>query len=220
MEEEFEFPDYSNIPLKNDHVSRPILITPDNKVILETSSSKYRLAYEFVIAIAEPISRSVSTHEYELTQYSLYAAMVVQLTPDIIKELLHKLCKNENIPPEVISFINKNTKKYGSAKLFLRKNLYFLQIFDKTVLNEIYIKNPIIRSKLVLVSNPTALLENNDNQSKEVASHDIDKLMKESNEDKLIEELERLGNNDIITGKNPNRYNSSYTCQKENFDFL
>ena len=105
MEEEFEFPDYSNIPLKNDHVSRPILITPDNKVILETSSSKYRLAYEFVIAIAEPISRSVSTHEYELTQYSLYAAMVVQLTPDIIKELLHKLCKNENIPPEVISFI-------------------------------------------------------------------------------------------------------------------
>ena len=53
LKEEFEFADYSNIPLKKDHVSRPIWITPDNRIFLETFSSKYRAAYEFVIAIAE-----------------------------------------------------------------------------------------------------------------------------------------------------------------------
>ncbi len=107
-------------------------ITPDNRIFLETFSSKYRAAYEFLIAIAEPISRPAFIHEYELTQYSLYAAMVVQLTPEKIKGLLHILCKNEAIPAKVIDFIDRNTKNYGSVKLFLRGNQYFLQIFDRS----------------------------------------------------------------------------------------
>ena len=40
----------------------------------------YRDATEFLIAIAEPVSRPTYIHEYVLTPYSLYAAMSVGLT--------------------------------------------------------------------------------------------------------------------------------------------
>lgn len=195
-----EFFDFSKLSLKKDHETRPIWITPDNRIFLETFSSKYRAAYEFVIAIAEPISRPAFIHEYELTQYSLYAAMVVQLTPEIIKELLNKLCKNAVIPQEVIGFIDRNTKKYGSAKLFLKNNKYFLQIFDETILQEIHLN---VREKLVLVANSDSLLES-ENSAKEIETNNIEKLLKESNEEKLMEELERLGNNEgtVIASNN------------------
>lgn len=194
-----EYSDFSFLTLKSDHQTRPIWITPDNKIFLETFSSKYRAAYEFVIAIAEPISRPAFIHQYEITQYSLYAAMVVQLTPEIIKDLLNKLCKNEVIPTEVIKFIDRNTKKYGSAKLFLKGNKYFLQIFDPYILNEI---NSSVREKLSLVSNAHAFNEKNENSNiSEELTRDIEKLMKDTSSDKIIEELEKLGTNenDIVT---------------------
>jgi len=199
LDDSFEYRDFSSLALKKDHETRPIWITPDHRIFLETFSSKYRAAYEFLIAIAEPISRPAFIHEYELTQYSLYAAMVVQLTPDKIKELLNKLCKNATIPYEVIEFIDKNTKKYGSAKLFLNGNRYFLQIFDPTIFNELL---PNIKEKLILRQNSDMMIENVDFQGKTVVHHDIDKILKECSEEKLIEELEKLGNNENFTGSN------------------
>jgi hypothetical protein len=56
---------------KPDHLSRPIWVTPDKHIFLETYSPVYRQAYDFVIAIAEPLCRPRNIHEYELTEYSL-----------------------------------------------------------------------------------------------------------------------------------------------------
>jgi hypothetical protein len=40
-----------------DHTNRPLWVTPDNRIFLETFSPVYKQAYDFLIAIAEPVCR-------------------------------------------------------------------------------------------------------------------------------------------------------------------
>jgi DNA excision repair protein ERCC-3 len=72
------------IALKDDHEKRPIWIAPDGKLFLEAFSPLYKPATDFMIAIAEPVSRPTFVHEYMLTPYSLYAAVSVGLTKEDI----------------------------------------------------------------------------------------------------------------------------------------
>ena len=67
------------IKLRDDHEKRPIWIAPDGRIFLEAFSPLYRQASEFLIAIAEPVSRPTYIHEYVLTAFSLYAAGSVGL---------------------------------------------------------------------------------------------------------------------------------------------
>lgn len=90
-----EFQDYTQqVKLKEDHEKRPIWIAPNYRLYLESFSPLYKAATEFLIAIAEPVSRPTYIHEYMLTPYSLYAAMSVNLTKDDIFEVLDRLSKN------------------------------------------------------------------------------------------------------------------------------
>jgi DNA excision repair protein ERCC-3 len=58
-----EFHDYfQQIQLKPDHSKRPIWIIPDNKIVLEAFSPLYKQATDFLIAIAEPVSRPTFFH--------------------------------------------------------------------------------------------------------------------------------------------------------------
>jgi hypothetical protein len=50
-------------------------------------------AYDFLIAIAEPVCRPESIHEYVLTPQSLYAAVSVGLDQQTILGVLDKLSK-------------------------------------------------------------------------------------------------------------------------------
>lgn len=52
--------DYSNLVLKPDHQNRPLWVCPNNTIFLETFSPIYKQAYDFLVAIAEPISRFVT----------------------------------------------------------------------------------------------------------------------------------------------------------------
>ena len=80
-----EFHDYTQmIQLKEDHDKRPIWIAPDYRIFLESFSPLYKAATDFLIAIAEPVSRPTYIHEYVLTKYSLYAAASVGLTKNDI----------------------------------------------------------------------------------------------------------------------------------------
>jgi hypothetical protein len=54
----YETHDYSQmIKLKEDHEKRPIWISPDGRIFLEAFSPLYKTATDFLIAIAEPVSR-------------------------------------------------------------------------------------------------------------------------------------------------------------------
>ena len=50
-------------------------------------------AYDFLIAIAEPVCRPQFIHEYQLTPHSLYAAVSVGLETETIISVLNRLSK-------------------------------------------------------------------------------------------------------------------------------
>ena len=66
---------------------------PDGRIFLETFSPVYRQAYDFLIAIAEPVCRPECVHEYVLTPHSLYAAVSIGLNTQTIITVLNRLSK-------------------------------------------------------------------------------------------------------------------------------
>ena len=134
---------FLHMPLKPDHQQRAIWITPDNRIYLETFSPYYKQAYDCLIAIADPISRLHIMHEYELTDFSLYAAVSVGLSGASILEVLDRISKVD-IPKEVRSYILATTESYGQVSLVLRQTRYFLEARDPKVLIKL-LENPIIK---------------------------------------------------------------------------
>ena len=126
--------DFSYIKLKPDHERFCMWIGADgqdNLIFLEAFSPDYKNATDFLVAIAEPVSRPQHIHEYRLTKYSLYAAASIGLTNDIIEEVLMRYCKNLKIPSAVSEFIQTHCSSYGKAKVVLKNNQYFIEASDE-----------------------------------------------------------------------------------------
>jgi DNA excision repair protein ERCC-3 len=66
--------------LKPDHANRPIWVCPNRRIYLETFSPIYKPAYDFLIAIAEPVSRPEYIHEYKITQVRTTELVIVFAT--------------------------------------------------------------------------------------------------------------------------------------------
>ena len=93
--------DFSLIKMKDDHEKRPMWISHDGRLFIEAFSPKYKEVTDFMIAIAEPVSRPSFIHEYALTPYSLYAAASVGFYQEEIFVALDKYSKNLEIPEVV-----------------------------------------------------------------------------------------------------------------------
>ncbi|GMJ03816.1 homolog of xeroderma pigmentosum complementation group B 1 [Hibiscus trionum] len=106
--------DFTKLELKPDHGNRPLWACADGRIFLETFSPLYKQAYDFLIAIAEPVCRPESMHEYNLTPHSLYAAVSVGLETETIISVLNKLSKTK-LPKEMIDFIHASTANYGKV---------------------------------------------------------------------------------------------------------
>lgn len=55
--EEIQRQDFTKLELKPDHANRPLWVCADGRIFLETFSGLYKQAYDFLIAIAEPVCR-------------------------------------------------------------------------------------------------------------------------------------------------------------------
>jgi DNA excision repair protein ERCC-3 len=111
----FDYQDLSKeLVLKNDHEKRPIWIAKNNIIILEAFSKYYNQAYDFLIDIAEPISRPTYFQTYQLTEDSLYSAVAVSRSTESIIKYLNILCKT-NIPQDVEDFIRDSTSTFGKV---------------------------------------------------------------------------------------------------------
>ena len=77
-------------------------MTPDGHIFLETFSPIYKQAYDFLIAIAEPVCRPECVHEYQLTPHSLYAAVSVGLSTPTIVSVLGRLSK---VCPGILQYV-------------------------------------------------------------------------------------------------------------------
>lgn len=117
------------IVMKEDSKGRPMWVSPDGLVILEMFSTQSKQAQDFLIAIAEPISRPSMIHEYKLTSYSLYAAASVGLKTEDIIDTMDRFSKNK-IPLSILSFIRSCTISYGKIKLVIRRGKYYIESQD------------------------------------------------------------------------------------------
>ncbi|MEW5300916.1 MAG: hypothetical protein WDW36_003808 [Sanguina aurantia] len=138
---------FQHLLLKPDHHNRPLWVTPDNRIFLETFSPIYKQAYDFLIAIAEPVCRPESVHEYQLTEHSLYAAVSVGLETETIISVLNRLSKVA-LSEESKAFIRVSTQNYGKVKLVLKRNKFFVESSFPEVLQEL-LRDPIIRDAAV-----------------------------------------------------------------------
>ncbi|ODQ67427.1 DNA repair helicase rad25 [Nadsonia fulvescens var. elongata DSM 6958] len=135
--------DFSYLKLKPDHASRPLWINPeDGRIILESFSPLAEQAQDFLVTIAEPISRPSHIHEYRITTYSLYAAVSVGLETNDIIAVLNRLSKVP-VPKSIINFIHSCTVSYGKVKLVLKHNRYFVESSHAETL-QMLLKDPEI----------------------------------------------------------------------------
>jgi DNA excision repair protein ERCC-3 len=134
--------DYSHLPLKSDHASRPIWVCEDGRVFLETYNPLYRQAYDFLIAIADPVTRPQFIHEYQITSYSLYAAASLGLDTEAIIHGLNMFSKVA-LSAELCNFIHEKTVTCGKAKLVLKKTRYFVESIYPDTLRAL-LQHPLI----------------------------------------------------------------------------
>jgi Helicase conserved C-terminal domain len=106
--------DFSNMPLKADHIQRPCWTCPDGIIFLEAFHDLYVSAYDFLVAIAEPVARPEFIHQYKLTPYSLYAAVATNIETEAIISVLDRLSKND-LPSTVKKFIRDCTQKVSHS---------------------------------------------------------------------------------------------------------
>lgn len=143
--------DFSYLKLKPDHQSRPIWISPsDGKIYLESFSPLSEQAQDFLVTIAEPVSRPSFMHEYKITTHSLYAAVSVGLETDDIISVLNRLSKVP-VATSVIEFIKNATHSYGKVKLVLKHNRYFVESSSAEILRMLLKDDVIGKMRLVAV---------------------------------------------------------------------
>ncbi|EFJ20937.1 hypothetical protein SELMODRAFT_418040 [Selaginella moellendorffii] len=141
-EENTKQKDFSALELKSDHDRRPILVGCDGRIFLETFSPLYKQAYDFLIAVAEPVCRPEHMHEYNLTPHSLYAAVSFGLETSAVITVLERLSKAK-LPSTVLDFIRKATLNCGKAKLVLQKNRYFIESPNEEIFKK-FLNDPVI----------------------------------------------------------------------------
>jgi DNA excision repair protein ERCC-3 len=151
----FKGRDFSSIPLKPDHESRPLWIDPNKgRIIVESFSPRFKDAENFLINIAEPQSRVNLIHEYTLTPHSLFAAVSVGLsTEDIIRDL--ESYSKTQLPETIIDYIRRSTSSFGKVRLVLKHNKYWIESNDPQVLQKL-LKDTVISKLRVSVASSDA----------------------------------------------------------------
>ncbi|CAK7227772.1 DNA repair helicase RAD25 [Sporothrix bragantina] len=135
--------DFSFLELKADHQNRPMYIDPERGfIIFESFHPLAKPAQDFLITIAEPISRPTFMHEYHLTTHSLYAAVSVGLNPQDIINTLNRFLKTA-VPDVIRDFIISTTDSFGKVKLVLKNTKYFLESNDPAILQKL-LKDTVI----------------------------------------------------------------------------
>lgn len=138
----YQFP-FEELQLKSDHAAYPLWVSHDALIIVEAFRDGAQRVADFLIAIAEPVSRPARIHEYQITAYSLYAAASVGLTTDVILATLQRFSKNV-IPLGVRAFITDCTLSYGKIKLVRAHPQFFVEVTTKELF-EMVEKDPVLQ---------------------------------------------------------------------------
>jgi hypothetical protein len=130
--------------LKAGHETRPFWVTPSGTVFLETTSRHYEAARDFLVSVAEPVSRPDFVHEYRLDKNALFAAASMGMDADVVLSALERLSKVP-LAPSVRRFVTAATTGYGKAKVVLRRGRYFVESSYPSALR-LLARHPTIRA--------------------------------------------------------------------------
>lgn len=128
--------DLQAMRLHRDHARRPIWVCPGGRIIFEATHPQAAQVTDFLIAIAEPISRPEIVHEYQITVLSLSAAVSTGIEVDQIIKLLVGLAKNI-LDEEFLHFVAERGRTIGKLKMVLRNNRHFLESADRGLLRKL-----------------------------------------------------------------------------------
>ncbi|KAH7649971.1 hypothetical protein FG379_001815 [Cryptosporidium bovis] len=196
------FRDYSSeLKLKSDHDLRPIWVFPDGLIIAETFHQSSSAACEFLVTISEPLSRPELIHEYQLTIFSLYAAVSLGITVEGIIETLEKFSKNE-IPGALIDTIREHCKLFGKLKIVLFEGKYFIEATNRQELLYLLSDDNIKSSRVV-----RKVSKSEDNEV--VYNRDSNSVIGNSNTD---------GDNSTTADLKKDTKTSSVTLSKDGFN--
>lgn len=134
--------DQFDMPLKPDADNRPLWVNHDGRIILESFSPLFDDAQDFLINIAEPLSRVSRMHEYQLTTHSLFAAVSVGHSSKEIIDKLERYSK-ATLSPDVVAFIQRSTSSFGKAKIVLKKTFSYIESDDPAILRKL-LQDPTI----------------------------------------------------------------------------
>jgi len=115
-----------HLVLKPDHAAFPLWMLSNNEIFLERHSPAYRMCYEFLAAVADPLERTEIIQRWKLTKLSMHTASSINLEPDDIVQSLNGFSKNE-LPASVVAFIKAHASSYGKCKLVLRQSRLFVE---------------------------------------------------------------------------------------------
>ncbi|URD85128.1 DNA repair helicase [Musa troglodytarum] len=69
--------DFTQLELKSDHANRPLLACADVRIFLETFFPLYKQAYDFLVAVTEPVCRHCGKLEQSVKgTYSSFSTIV------------------------------------------------------------------------------------------------------------------------------------------------
>lgn len=148
----------SSMKLKVDNAVRPAIVCPTGYIYLDMNSIFSRPASDFLVTVAEPVSRPENIHEFQITVFSLYAAIGVGMSVDDILRNLNKFSKND-IPEVLERLLRMHGSAFGRVKLVLRDNRYYLEASTREDL-EYMLSNPSIAEARIRNSTSTRQVSN------------------------------------------------------------
>ena len=114
--------------LKPDFANRPLWVCGDGRIFFEAGlfPEIANPVGEFLVAISEPLCRPKHVHQYQITVFSLYAAISLGMSSEEILETLHKFSKNE-LDQKLTDYIKTHGARIGKLRLVLRRRRYFIE---------------------------------------------------------------------------------------------
>ncbi|CAK9110686.1 General transcription and DNA repair factor IIH helicase subunit XPB2 (TFIIH subunit XPB) (ERCC3 homolog 2) (RAD25 homolog 2) (AtXPB2) (XPB homolog 2) [Durusdinium trenchii] len=122
--------------MQADHTQRPLWVHESGRIYFESFHVQAAQVADFLIAIAEPVSRPQVIHEYQITSLSLTAAIANGISVEQIIKVLVKLSKNV-IQESFLSFIRAKGRVTGKLRLVLREGRHFLESEDEQLLRQL-----------------------------------------------------------------------------------
>lgn len=132
----------------------PLYVTGTGRFYLESFAPDYAKAYDFVVTIADPVTRQKFIQEFQLNTYSLFSAVVIGKDYEYVRSNLERFLKTKEVPKYVGDFIKVTMEKNGRPRLVLRGNKYMVESYNdgiiKKLANDDVFKKSWLISKRIL----------------------------------------------------------------------